>query len=194
MKILERTIISALISLCFLLLSVLPVFANGVIPPSDVMTVYAPNGSIFAQVAATEAAEVVSPSSFPTLFSLPSVPVDTSVVNQFTWLFEQGGNPTDGPWSDVFGVVDLGGDTNIVLAFASDIEKVPFPSPISGNFLEEQPGVPYNLTGFLSLDFQRLGYTATFVSDADPVPEPSTFLLLGAGLAGVGLMRRRFKK
>jgi PEP-CTERM motif len=27
-----------------------------------------------------------------------------------------------------------------------------------------------------------------------PIPEPSTFLLLGAGLAGVGLLRRRFKK
>jgi hypothetical protein len=29
---------------------------------------------------------------------------------------------------------------------------------------------------------------------ASTIPEPSTFLLLGAGLAGVGLLRRRFKK
>jgi len=31
------------------------------------------------------------------------------------------------------------------------------------------------------------------VAAADAVPEPSTFLLFGAGLAGVGLLRRRFK-
>jgi hypothetical protein len=29
--------------------------------------------------------------------------------------------------------------------------------------------------------------------DTDVVPEPSTFLLMGAGLAGVGLLRRKFK-
>ncbi|SPP99681.1 exported hypothetical protein [Candidatus Sulfobium mesophilum] len=43
-----------------------------------------------------------------------------------------------------------------------------------------------------------LGYTepitrGVFRVNSTAVPEPSTFLLLGAGLAGVGLLRRRFK-
>jgi hypothetical protein len=33
-----------------------------------------------------------------------------------------------------------------------------------------------------------------FDNGQTPVPEPSTFLLLGAGLAGVGLLRRRMRK
>jgi hypothetical protein len=46
-----------------------------------------------------------------------------------------------------------------------------------------------------SVKFSRI-----FVGEISPsrrpgiIPEPSTFLLLGAGLVGVGLLRKRFKK
>jgi hypothetical protein len=40
----------------------------------------------------------------------------------------------------------------------------------------------------------RMAYDITSITKrAESVPEPSTILLLGAGLAGVGLFRRRFK-
>ena len=40
------------------------------------------------------------------------------------------------------------------------------------------------------LDPALMGGSATVV-DTQPIPEPSTFLLLGAGLMGIGLLRRR---
>jgi hypothetical protein len=51
-------------------------------------------------------------------------------------------------------------------------------------------GFIVNIDG-MQLPLSDFGYA---VAAANVVPEPSTFLLFGAGLAGLGLMRRRFKK
>lgn len=45
-----------------------------------------------------------------------------------------------------------------------------------------------------NIDSSILTGGADVTTAASAVPEPSTFLLLGAGLAGVGILRRRFKK
>lgn len=50
--------------------------------------------------------------------------------------------------------------------------------------------------GFVEFANGRVQYTfiSDSPSDSPTIPEPSTFLLLGAGLAGIGIMRRKFRK
>jgi hypothetical protein len=43
-------------------------------------------------------------------------------------------------------------------------------------------------------EFLYAGFYHGISDYGTPIPEPSTFLLLGAGLAGLGIIRRRFRK
>jgi len=160
--------------------------ANGV-GISDALTVFSPTGTVFAQVAVSESAEVAGQVYFIDIDGL----ADPQMADSPTELLE----PDSGLVSDIFGVRLGVAESFYYLYFQSDSEGPSLGDNIgSVNQLTEVPGMVYNATRYLAPGFRDAGYTATFVSDADvdPVPEPVTVasMVLGLGVL-VRYVRRR---
>ncbi|MCU1275102.1 MAG: hypothetical protein JWO48_2533 [Bryobacterales bacterium] len=148
---------------------------------SDSLTVYAPDGSVFAAIGVAELVEDANQIYF---IDIPDL-VDTSQFGNATALLE----PGTGTFSDVFGVASTQG--SLFLGFTSDTETVPaaFGGAAGIELLEDRP--QFDATMYLARQLRDAGYTATFVSDISEVPEPSSVALLVAGLLGYVALRRR---
>ena len=124
-------------------------------PVSDSMTVYDPNGGIFAQILAFEGNE--DPAHIYAL----SVGIDPSQFGNPTVLTE--GNGLD---SDIFGVCTLDGGVSLQLCFSSDSETQGVNYGTFPRTFPEGNGI-WDATMYLDPSLQAAGYHATFISDTE---------------------------
>jgi hypothetical protein len=162
---------------------------------SDEMIVYDPGGAIYARLPASENQE-------GGLYHFdPSVILPDSVrYYDYTLVYEPDGTTV----SDVFGVMDIGSMFNSILVLGFTSDPLPIPSvpwayfgyynPFASVVVEGPDGCLADATKYLPPDLRAAGWTATFSSDGDAVPEPATLIVwsvLGATGAGLGVWRKR---
>ena len=103
--------------------------------------------------------------------------------------------PVGGPFSAGLNPVEV---VNLFLPGLSTTPNIPlFTLTIDVNF---QPGT-YNLTytivglaGNSVIISTPAPFTVTILADSEPIPEPATLILLGAGLSGLGVIHRRRRR
>ena len=99
-------------------------------------------------------------------------------------------NKTVSSASDVFinDVTLLAVAGNLFPASGSADVNIPLPNALTSLIIRDDFAIRGGVNGVSSL----LSYTNTFYA-ADPasIPEPATFVLMGAGLAGMAALRRR---
>jgi hypothetical protein len=174
---------------------------------SDSIFIFAPDGTPYGgSVSEGDEIEFGSPAAgFTSVLGDPGFAIaNPAQWGNYTTLLEP-----DGTVSDYFGVIRVStADPYYVLGFSSD----PYASTNYGTFgdplqfvnpqwdgapiiLNEGNGI-FDMTSYLLPSLQDEGWTAQFISDVEPVPEPSTLVSSSIlfGMGGVGLVYRRFKK
>ncbi len=106
--------------------------------------------------------------------------------------------PVNGPnitfndtWIDSGSIPDMIQNGETLSGFTAVFNTVTVPTSVTFNAAADSPDGTAVYSGS---DYFGLADNPVFVGTASQVPEPSTILLLGAGLAGVGILRRKFRK
>jgi hypothetical protein len=90
-----------------------------------------------------------------------------------------------------------GGDYLIYIPVSSpfpDLVSNFGPTTFTSPFLGIAPGTWDTTLGKITMDVTTATFEVTVDNSGPPVPEPSTFILLGVGLASVAFMNRRTRK